>query len=156
MDNHSDIGLAQKQNTQPTGTYLILLRHAISNKINRLLKKHNIRKIYIPQCIPLRCWGLSRKDLEFKALGVYRIPCECGEVHVGQGVGAIKAGHEPEKSAVAEGSISTGHCTDFSGISISHRILRHVCSLVKQATEINLDKNNCKRRCLHIEAGLVT
>lgn len=96
-DSHSDIGLPLQQNTQPTGTALISLRHAISNKINRLLKKHNIRKIYIPQCIPLRCWGLSRKDLELKAPGVYRIPCECGKVHFGEGIGALKAGHEPEK-----------------------------------------------------------
>jgi len=89
---------------------------------------------YIPQCIPLGCWGLSRKVLEFKALGVYRIPCEFEEMHVRQGVGAIKAGHEPKNSAVAEGSISTVHCTDFGGISISHRILRHVGALVKETT----------------------
>jgi hypothetical protein len=77
-------------------------------------------------------------------------------VHVGQGVVAIKAGHEPKRSAVAEGSISKGHCSDFGGISISHRISRHVGDLVKEATEINLDKNNFKRRWLHIEPGLVT
>lgn len=141
-DSHSDIELALQQNTQPTGTALIALCHAINNKINRLLKKHNIRKNNIPQCIPLSFWGLSRKDLELKAPGVYRIPCECGKVHVAQGAGAMESGHEPEKSAVAEGNISMGHCTDFGGIPISHWILRHVGGLVKEATEINLDKNN--------------
>jgi hypothetical protein len=81
-------------------------------------------------------------------------------VHVGQSAGVIKAGHEPEKSAVAEGSISTGHCTDFGGISISHRILGHVGGLVKEETEINLDKNNfdsdggsCDRQVTNVTTG---
>lgn len=155
-DSHSDIGLALQRNTQPTGTALIPFRHANSYKISRILRKNNTRKIHIPQCIPFRCWGLSRKDLEFKALGLYRIPCECGEMHDGQGVGDIKAGHETGKSAGAEGSISMVHCTDFGGISLLHRPLRHVGGLVKEATELNLDKNIFKRRWLHIEPGLVT
>jgi hypothetical protein len=87
---------------------------------------------------------------------VYRIPCECGEVHVGQSVGTTKAGHETKKSALAEGTISTVRCTDFGGISISHRPLRHLGGLIKEAIELNLDKNNFKRRWLHIEPGLVT
>jgi hypothetical protein len=78
------------------------------------------------------------KDLEFKAVGVYRIPCECGEVHVRQGVGVIKTGHKT-KSAGAEGSVSTVHCTDFGGISVSHRPLTH-CGRVTKICVFNTVK----------------
>jgi hypothetical protein len=36
-DSYSDIELALQQNTQPTGTTHIPLRHAISNKISKRL-----------------------------------------------------------------------------------------------------------------------
>ena len=47
-----------------------------------------------------------------------------------------------EKSAEAERNISTNHRIDFSGTAILHRTPGYVDRLVKEATEIDLDKNN--------------
>jgi hypothetical protein len=43
---------------------------------------------------------------------------------------------------VAEHSISTGHCIDFSGTSVLDRYSGYVNRLVKDAIEIQLNKNN--------------
>jgi hypothetical protein len=51
--------------------------------------------------------------------------------------------HQPEKSAVAEHNISTGHCCDFSGTSLIDRTSGYVDGIVKEAVEIRFTKNNC-------------
>lgn len=53
--------------------------------------------------------------------------------------------HQPEKLAVVEYSISTGHCIESIGTSLLHRISGQVDRLVKKAIEIGLNKNNFKR-----------
>jgi hypothetical protein len=70
----------------------------------------------------------AKARLELKVPGVYWIPLECVEVYVGHSGRTIEVRwevhdrcihlHQPQKSAVAEHSISTGHCTDFSGTSM--------------------------------------
>ena len=51
--------------------------------------------------------------------------------------------HQPEKSAVADHSISTGHCFDFSGTSLLDITSGYVDGLVKGAVAILLTKNYC-------------
>jgi hypothetical protein len=63
-----------------------------------------------------------KHDLGLKVPGVYRIPCECGKVYVGQTGRSMETRckehrrhtrlDQPDKSAVAERSINTGHCID--------------------------------------------
>jgi hypothetical protein len=52
---------------------------------------------------------------------------------------------EPEKSAVAENSINTGHRMDFSGTSVSDKRERYMDCLVKEAIEIRLNFSNFNR-----------
>jgi len=69
-----------------------------------------------------------KAGLEFKVPGIHWILLECVKVHVGHSGRTIEARcevydryiqlHQPQKSAVAEHSFSTGHCTDFSGTSV--------------------------------------
>ena len=49
--------------------------------------------------------------------------------------------HQPEKSTVAENSSCTGYCINFRGTSILDTTGYMDC-LVKEAIEINLNKNN--------------
>ena len=70
----------------------------------------------------------AKAGLELKVPGVYWIPLECVKVYVGHSRRTIETRcdvhhrcihlHQPKKSAVAEHSINTGHCTNFSGTSV--------------------------------------
>jgi hypothetical protein len=52
--------------------------------------------------------------------------------------------HQRDKSAVAEHSISTGHCFDFCGTaSLLDITSGYVDGVVKETVEIRLTKNNC-------------
>jgi hypothetical protein len=67
---------------------------------------------------------IFKDDLSLQILGVYRIPCECGKVYIGQTGRSIEARFkeymrhirldQPEESAVAQHSINTGHQIDFN------------------------------------------
>jgi hypothetical protein len=75
-------------------------------------------------------------------------------VCVGQNIRTIKARckthqrsiclHQPE-SAAAEHSTNMHHCINFSGTPIFDRTSGYVDCLVKEATEIHLNKNNFNR-----------
>jgi hypothetical protein len=53
-------------------------------KISRLLAKHNIKTIHIPQTKNMHMLRPVKDELGLKVPGVYRIPCECGKVYVGR------------------------------------------------------------------------
>jgi hypothetical protein len=94
-----------------------------------------------------------KDDLSLKVPGVYRIPCECGEVYVGQTGRSMEARckehhirlEQPEKSAVAEHSINTRHHIDFSSTSVLDKAAGYMDCLVKEAIEIWLNTRNFNR-----------
>jgi hypothetical protein len=52
---------------------------------------------------------------------------------------------QPEKSAVAEHSINTGHRIDFSSTSVLDKAAGYMDRLVKEAIEIRLNPRNFNR-----------
>jgi hypothetical protein len=98
---------------------------------------------------------MVKDDLGVKVPGVYRIPCECGKVYVGQTGRSIETRckehmrhirlDQPEKSAVAEHSVNTGHQIDFSNITILDRTSGYMDRVVKEAIHIRLNKENFNR-----------
>jgi hypothetical protein len=54
----------------------------VSNKISRLLARHNIKTVHIPKK-NIHILRMVKDDLGLKVPGVYWIPCECGKVYVG-------------------------------------------------------------------------
>jgi hypothetical protein len=96
-----------------------------------------------------------KDDLGLKVPGVYRIPCECGEVYVGQTGRSMEARckqhmrhirlEQPEKSAVAEHSINTSHRIDFSSTPVLEKTAGYMDRLVKEAIEIRLNTRNFNR-----------
>jgi hypothetical protein len=84
----------------------------VFNRISRVLARHNIKSVGLPHM------KLSSQR-QPRTPGVYRIPCECSRVYIGQ-TGRfvdirlkehrrhIRLEH-PDKSAVAEHSINQGH-----------------------------------------------
>jgi hypothetical protein len=98
---------------------------------------------------------MVKEDVGLKVPGVYRIPCECRKVYVGQtgrSIGARGKEHtrqirldKPEKSAVAEHSVNTGLQIDFSNITILDRISGYMDRVVKEAIHVRLNKVNFNR-----------
>jgi hypothetical protein len=92
-----------------------------------------------------------KDDLDLKIPGVYRIPCECGKVYIGQTGRSIETRckehmrdirlDQPEKTEVAEHSINTGHQIDFN-VSVLDRASGYMDRLVKEVIQIRLKHKN--------------
>jgi predicted GIY-YIG superfamily endonuclease len=99
-------------------TAVLPYQQAVSNKISRLLTKYNTETVHVPIKKNRQFLGTVKDDLGLKIPGVYRIPCECGKVYIGQTGRSIEARckehmrhirlDQTEKSAVAEHSINAG------------------------------------------------
>jgi hypothetical protein len=134
---------------------MIPYQKAITNKISRLLAKYNIKTVHIPRKKNIHMLRPVKDDLGLKVPGMYRIPCECGKVYVGQTGRSIEArckAHmrhvclkQPDKSAVAEHNFNTGHRTDFSSTSVLDKTTGYMDCIVKEATEIQLNTGNFNR-----------
>ncbi|KAJ4447063.1 hypothetical protein ANN_09052 [Periplaneta americana] len=127
----------------------------ISGKISRMLRKHGIKTIHKP---PTKIQNLLRPvkdDLGLRTPGVYRIPCECGKCYIGQTGRTIMERckehqrsirlYYPDKSAVAQHSLETGHKIDFSATTILDKTSGYWDLVIKEAIEIQLDGNNFNR-----------
>jgi hypothetical protein len=94
----------------------------------------------------------SQGWLGLKVPGVYRIPCECGKVYVGQTSISIEARckehmrhvhlKQSDKSAVAEHNFNTGHHIDFSSTSVLDKTAGYMDCLMNEAIEIWLNTGN--------------
>jgi hypothetical protein len=112
------------KNKKPTSSAMIPFHHTLSNKISGLLKKHNIRRIHIPKRKTAQMLRSAKDGLELKVPGVYRIPCGCRKLHVGQ-----RKDYRGEVQRTPE--IHKSHCIDFSDTSVLGRTSGFVDRLVK-------------------------
>jgi hypothetical protein len=118
-----------------------------SERIGRVLKKHNIRTVFKPhkklrEVVRSVKDEVDPKDRE----GVYRINCECQKVYIGQTRRSIKerfSEHERavrlgqiEKSLIAEHSITEGHRIDWENSGAISFTKAMVPRLVKESIEI--------------------
>jgi hypothetical protein len=127
---------------------------ATSQKVSRLLAKYNIQTVHIP-AKNIHLLRPVKDKLGLKAAGIYRILCECGKVYVGQTGQTIEARpkehrrhvhlNQPEKSAVAEHSITTSHRINFDGTTKLGMATKYTDCLVKEAIEIWLHPGNFNR-----------
>jgi hypothetical protein len=127
----------------------------MSNKISRLLTEYNIKMVHVPKKKNRQLVRTTKDNLGLKILGVYHIPCECGKVYISQTGRSIEATckehmrhihlDQPEKSAVAEHSINTGHQIDFNNTSVLDRASGYMDCLVKEAIQIRLNHKNFNR-----------
>jgi hypothetical protein len=98
---------------------------------------------------------MVKDDLGLKVPGMYRIPCKCGKVYVGQTGRSSEARckehmrhiclNQLEKSVVAELSMNTGHQIDFSNITILDRTSGYMDQDIKEAIHIRLNRKNFNR-----------
>jgi hypothetical protein len=100
-------------------------------------------------------------NLGLRTSGVYRIPCECGRVCIGQtgrSVDIRLKEHQrhnrlehPDKSAIAQHSVGTGHRIQCHNTSIVDTKIRYMNRIVREAIDIELHPNN-----MNTEVGFVS
>jgi hypothetical protein len=93
--------------------------------------------------------------LGLRTPGVYRIPCECGRVYIGQtgySVDIKLKEHQRhirlehlDELAIAEHSINQGHHIQFYSFSILAMETRYMDHIVREAIEIELHSDSINR-----------
>jgi predicted GIY-YIG superfamily endonuclease len=127
----------------------------LSGKLARILRRHNIKTIHRP---PSKIRNLLRPvkdDLGLKTPGVYCIPCECGKTYIGQTGRTVEhrcKEHEryiklfyPEKSGLAEHSITEKHRILFSDTKIISKSSNYWDRIIKESLAILQERNNDNR-----------
>ncbi|KAJ4431302.1 hypothetical protein ANN_19899 [Periplaneta americana] len=147
------IDLDSKQ--EPTKKAFIPFCGSVSHKISRILQKVNIKTIHKPQS-KIRSHLRQVKDSQgLRTPGIYKIPCECGEVYIGQTGRTIEDRikehkrnlrlYYPEKSAMAQHSIEKEHKILFDHTKVINKSSHYWDRTIKEAIEIKLERNNFNR-----------
>lgn len=127
----------------------------LSNKIGRILGKHGIKTVHLlPSKIRNRLRS-AKDDLGLQTVGVYKIPCDCGKVYIGQTGRTVQERlieHQrhlrylyTDKSARAEHSTNEGHKILFEDTTLLHKGGSYGDRIVKEAIEIHINLDNINR-----------
>lgn len=127
-----------------------------TDKISRIISKHNIKTVFKPHCI-LRNQFRSVKDPlpKLHTSGVYSIPCSCGKYYIGQTGRAIdtrKNEHRSDcrhkritQSALAEHTLQTGHTINFDETKVLAKTQHGKSRYIREAIEIEKHPENINR-----------
>ena len=96
-----------------------------------------------------------KDDLGLRTPGLYGIPCECGQVYIGQTGRSIEASIKehhrhillgyPDKSAVAKHKSNHNHLTEFQVTRILSTVSGHMDRRIRRAVALELHINNMNR-----------
>jgi hypothetical protein len=127
----------------------------LPNRISRVLTRHNIKSVGLPHMKLSSLLRPVKNSLGLRTPGVYRIPCECGRVYIGQTSSSVDFSlkehqrhtrlEHPEKSAVEEHTINQGHRIHFHNSSILASKTRYMDCTVREAIEFELHPYNINR-----------
>jgi hypothetical protein len=127
----------------------------IFSRISRVLSRHNIKSVGLPPKKISAFLQPVKDNLGLWAPGVYRIPCECSKVYIGQtgrSVDAWLKEHQrhihlehPDMCAVAEHCVDLGHHIQFHNTFVLVTKTQYTDRVVREAIEIELDCNNMNR-----------
>ncbi|ENN82324.1 hypothetical protein YQE_01301, partial [Dendroctonus ponderosae] len=145
LDIKKAVGVGRAEKSESTMKAFLPFVPRVTDRIGRLLRKHNIRTVYNPTTMIPECLG-SVKDRRppLATAEIYRISCSCGSVYIGttkRSVATIieehrqncKLGHV-EKSAVAEHALRDGtHNIYFGEAQVLATTTRYRPRLIREA-----------------------
>jgi len=73
-----------KSKDKPTSTAYIPYTQTTYSQLSRMLAKHNIKSVALPPKKISSYLPPVKDALGLRTPGIYRIPCECGKVYIGQ------------------------------------------------------------------------
>ncbi|XP_046391599.1 uncharacterized protein LOC124159733 [Ischnura elegans] len=121
----------------------------VSGKITRILKRHGIEAYFRPPPKLLGQLVTAKDPCGLQTQGIYQIPCTCDLVYVGETGRTIETRltehrrhfrlGQPEKSAVAEHSISSDHAICWEKTKVLCRKEKFWERLAREAIEIRLN-----------------
>lgn len=126
-----------------------------TDKIGRILKAHNIKPVFKPGRKVRELLRPLKDKLPLSTPGVYKIPCSCGAVYVGETKRTVSTrmkehmrhtrNCEMEKSAIAEHSCRTSHQILFDQTTVIARVHHYRARLIRESIEIMKNNNNFNR-----------
>ena len=147
----------------PGATICIPYIRGLSEDIRRITSRYNIRTTFRTQGTLRQTLTRVKDELPdtLKANVVYRVPCSCGKVYIGETKRALGTRikehqsacrlQQTKKSAIAEHAWSTGHSIDWGGVEIMDIASKKTELLVKEAIHIHLTP---KDRLINRDTGL--
>ena len=124
----------------------------VTDKIGRILNKYDIQTSYKSNLKIRDLLGNVKDIVPLHCSGIYKIPCQCGKVYIGQTGRTVSKKlkeherhirlNQPGKSAVAEHAIQELHGIDFKNTKILARENNWMGRLIREAIEIKKSSNN--------------